>query len=130
MHQLHAASFYARARAFPPCRNLLRRMLCKRMSERITLPEIMEHDWVTCEGTEPFRRNEYVRIDLDDEFESSSEDESDLRRHVAVLVPTPSSGAAPPGPMQRTSSGTLPLSVTTGSASSSSAEPVAGTSPS
>jgi serine/threonine protein kinase len=33
--------------------NLIRRMLQKKPSKRITLAEVMHHDWVTREGSEP-----------------------------------------------------------------------------
>jgi hypothetical protein len=35
------------------CKDLLRRMLCPRSAERVTVSQIMEHPWVTNRGREP-----------------------------------------------------------------------------
>jgi [calcium/calmodulin-dependent protein kinase] kinase len=73
----------------PPLRNLMQRMLCKNARERMTLPEIMKHEWVTFEGTEPLPRTTYVRIDLDeDEYEDNNDHDSigtGMSRHRSEL---------------------------------------------
>lgn len=48
----------------PHLRNLLQLMLTKDPNQRITLPDIMRHEWVTHEGTEPLPRTNYIRIGM------------------------------------------------------------------
>lgn len=48
----------------PHLRNLLTRCLTKDPEKRITLPEIMRHDWVTEEGTNLLITRPYVKLDL------------------------------------------------------------------
>jgi len=53
---------------FPPnvtshsLRHLLRHMLEKDPKKRLTLEDIMNHDWVTVEGSDPMPRTSFVRI--------------------------------------------------------------------
>jgi len=43
-------------------RHLLRAMLEKDPVKRLTLSQIMSHDWVTVEGSEPINATDYVRV--------------------------------------------------------------------
>eukprot|EP01138_Halocafeteria_seosinensis_P009829 gb/GECG01010040.1/.p1 GENE.gb/GECG01010040.1/~~gb/GECG01010040.1/.p1 ORF type:complete len:1693 (+),score=310.03 gb/GECG01010040.1/:1-5079(+) len=48
----------------PHLRNLLQQMLSKNASQRISLPNIMKHEWTTHEGTEPLPQTNYIRIGM------------------------------------------------------------------
>jgi serine/threonine protein kinase len=71
----------------PSLRNLLRRMLTKLPANRITLPDILAHPWVTCEGTDLLPRVHYIRVtDPDAESLYAYGDDTAERPRVASTV--------------------------------------------
>ncbi len=69
-------------------KDLLIRMLCKDPSRRITLPEIKEHSWVTCDGAWPLP-SEKENCCSDEPLEITAEDVAHSVRsipHLASLI--------------------------------------------
>lgn len=53
--------------ANPHLQDLLSRMMCKDPKSRITVQEIMKHNWITNCGTDPLKCTNFVRIDVSEE---------------------------------------------------------------
>ena len=66
----------------PGLRHLLKQMLCKDPEQRITLPEVMKHPWVTREGSDPFADVVYVRVTGQDDLGAGDAAESTVTEAV------------------------------------------------